>query len=133
MKTQTDETLRILRIIRRRGVLTGSRKFGVDTDDSDYDYLISRKIFEGENFNDYIGSVFKYNEGSGFEDEFQGLKIFYQGKTFDILIPNSEKDWGAWEYATEQMALFPTDPISNKEDRVMLFEQLKSIYRKRNK
>lgn len=132
------EKIKIIRIIRKIGIFTGSRKFNVSSEDSDYDYVISRKEFD-KHLRKYIGNaLIKWYNGSGSDEEyFDNYKIRNSGRSYDIIVPYNNEDYIAWVDATESTSCVSEKFLKNKPDRIRVFEMFRmlsiSIQNRRNK
>jgi hypothetical protein len=134
----SSERVKIVRIIRKTGVFSGSRRFGVATEKSDYDYVISKKDFD-RCLGKYIGdALISWIQGSGGEEEFfDNYKIMNNGRSYDIIVPYNDEDYIAWVDATENTSNVDKKFLTNKLDRIRIFEMFRmlsvSIQKRRTK
>ena len=109
---------------------TGSRAFGVNMDDSDYDYIITYN--DWDNINSEIKRIYfdtNYEGGA-----FKSVHFKYNDKIYNILVMCSE-EFKCWRWTTK-MFLFLINKnnsfkkiISIKNVRVNLFEAFKDAHR----
>jgi len=140
MKTTKEK---ILSIIEKIGILTGSRSWGVYHDDSDWDYIVLfedfRKEMDKKNILFHFDNPYKtYNEPIFIKTDievydckdnlFRSYKI--NGEyLFNIIMVWTKEEFKAWETATKWMNFLPVFMIKNKECRVKIFEALKELAR----
>jgi hypothetical protein len=118
----------IVRKVRKLGIATGSRAFGVNQKDSDYDYVISYEIWK-EEFDDLIGSGIHYNQGYSDDDLFQNFFIENGAVEYDLIVPYEKNEFEAWKWATKVTKELPEHLLWNKWERVAIFEGLKEGFR----
>jgi hypothetical protein len=143
-----DETLNekakseLLRKIRRESLFIGSRAWNVETDDSDYDYLIQYEklqdifhIIEEKYYDIWkYKKMFEQSWGDSCDQErsreFYSIIIMIGDKKYNIISPMDTINYRAWKMAAGQFEKFIGDSIiEEKENRVKLFECFKDIYR----
>lgn len=123
-----EEALKpIVAIAVKKGFLTGSRKFKLETKDSDYDFVVKQ-----EEVNDHIDMRFlkKYNENSHLPT--LSVKIKIGSKIFNILTTVEDREHQAWIKSTDQFIEMMENPTfrtlaAHKRFRVGVFEGLRDF------
>lgn len=136
----------IIKIVKENGFLTGSRRFGVSTEDSDWDYVVLfydfRKClkkkgielqFNNPNIEPNIPYFLKTDiDTYGKEKYFRSYRINYKEKAYNILMVWNKVEFKVWEIATRiftSQLLSPLYRIENKKKRVKLFRNIKETQR----
>jgi hypothetical protein len=104
----------------KKGLLVGSRAWGGETSDSDYDYIFLSD-YEKE-----IKEVVEANHIQPCDDPYTDSKSMYieiEGKKVNLIFL-SEKYFDCWKYAHAMMLSFPKDGIQNKRLRRFTFTML---------
>jgi hypothetical protein len=139
-KNLTNE---IMLIIEEIGYLTGSKKFGLANEDSDWDYVVlfhefKRKMnqqrinflfnnpSQGENIPScIITDMDIYNE----KGLFRSYRISDDSYEFNLIMVWSQKELEVWQESTKILQLLPLYLIKDKKNRVSLFEAIKKTVR----
>ena len=110
---------RIFKILKDNGAeLIGSRALGVDSPDSDYDFIVTERDFnklkEVLNFKP-IGKVYV----NGFFNP--GYEIIADEVKIHVIVLNVS-DWLIWHHAIRAIKTLPSYYYQRKSKRVLLFE-----------
>jgi len=132
----------LLKKIKESSLFIGSRAWGVETEKSDYDYLIQK-----DNLNDIFDHIqdkyskiwqqkklFIQSHGDSCDreqlHEFYSIIININDKKYNIISPTDLINYRAWRSSAIQMSKFIGDDIiKEKQNRVDIFECFKKIYR----
>ena len=150
----TDDHVEVIDFLNRcilRALHTGSRAFGVNTPDSDWDYVIPANLVSAflripMAHRRLVLPCTYYAEEDQEDSTVSGRPVssrpqfkLYKYRTFiaryDIIVPITSREYYAWEYATLQCkSLIATaengkNLLSDKAIRVELFESYKKDYR----
>ena len=110
---------RIFKILKDNGGgLIGSRALGVDSPDSDYDFIVEKSLFnflkEVLNFKP-IGKVYV----NGFFNP--GYELIIDEVKIHVIVLNVS-DWLIWYHAIQAIKTLPSYYYQRKSKRVLLFE-----------
>ena len=132
----------LLKSIKDVAIFIGSRAWGVEREDSDYDYLISydklKKIFETleRTWPAYweCKQIFEQSWGDSCDQErqqeFYSIIITINQRRYNIIAPMDMINYRAWKSAAMHFESFiGYEVIKEKRHRVELFECLKKIHR----
>ena len=123
-----DETI-ARQFLLKHGVFTGSRAWGVEQDDSDWDYILTQtQLNKLKSLLDDEG-ILRYTDGSGDGGEEQGSSIFFQNRDrlYNIIIPYSD-EYDSWVFATHTCFGVDRALIEKKPTRVLFFKEMKDTY-----
>lgn len=127
------------------GLLTGSRRWALDTPESDYDVVLTIDAFEAISFRiglllDEVGEKGGYADevmfqnGTGFESFKYNIRISWTGRHDRDVVVNllvvSRRGYMIWQKATEMMDELTDvnrEKYRDKEARVKKFETLKAV------
>ena len=126
----------IIRVVLKSGCLTGSRKFGLFNEKSDWDYFIKYELIS-----DFVDLKFlkKYHESSDLPTLsfnifiFNGeCEVYPADKVINVLVCLSDGEYNAWFKSTEQFVnMLRNDDMllvaKSKDVRVAIFEELRRI------
>ena len=121
------EKYRLVKELQRRGILTGSRRFGVAKKDSDYDYLISPKAWS-KYFEHEIGLI-EYDGEDYDEPDFRSFKLKVGGRVYNLLVLHTEKEFIVWKKATDYLLKMDTWLVKTKSIRCSIFDYAKQAAR----
>lgn len=120
----------LIKIIVNNGYLCGSKRFKLDNDNSDWDYVIDHSYVS-----EYIN--IKYLVAYNKESELPTLsaKIIIDGEKFkiiNVLVTISEQEYDAWVKSTEQFIEMMSNDVfkeivKDKSIRVVIFEKLREL------
>jgi len=104
----------------KHGFATGSRKFGVQLDDSDYDFVMT---YDAAHilFDDSGVPLDIPVEIQDYAGRFVSLKYEYNDEWVNLIIVPTEVELDAWKYATEQMLMMDKELIKVKKERTKYF------------
>lgn len=130
-----DDVQNVIKLVLKNGFLTGSRKFGMQSDDSDWDYIVKYDFLK-EIIN--LNYLVKYNENSELPTLSFKIYIFNSEgdkkpfKVINVLVCVKDGEYDSWVKSTDQFI----DIIKNehafnvskcKDVRIAIFEQLRFI------
>lgn len=130
----------VVDLIKYEGFLTGSRAFGVNEEDSDFDIVI--KPYASITWDNliwhYNGVYLHSNDDDEFHYnmfDFKSAYVFIEGKIYNLLFMDNQDEYDRWEYATSRMynhyfELGFKKDIEDKKSRVALFELYKKEWKK---
>jgi hypothetical protein len=123
----------LFKVAIKNGFLTGSKKFGLDTKDSDYDYVVKL-----DDVSDYINfkNLESYNKNSNLPTCCLFAKV--KGKLFNFLITENDDEYSYWVKSTEQFLKlmendFFAELAKDKYFRTTVFEFLREKNGLKNK
>jgi hypothetical protein len=122
---------------------TGSRAWGVEKEDSDYDYIVSY-----EDYKELIEpNILRFSpknelevadyeivddlEVDDYESGEEGLCLFitHENKKYNFIVRVGNHDKQAWIKTTKFVNLIPKDLIRDREKRIQIFEAILTGYR----
>jgi len=135
----------IMCIIEEIGFLTGSKKFGVSNDDSDWDYVIlfddfkkaldKKKItllFNDPNIEDNVPKCLHtdkkmYNRNKS--SFFRSYRINDDEYEFNIIMVWDKIELEIWKQTTQMIETLPLNMVKERRNRIILFEAIKEVKR----
>lgn len=114
-------------LLRKKGVFTGSRLFGVAHAKSDYDYLLTREEFD-KYFHDTIGYI-TYDGADYNQPNFQSFQLRTKAGLYNLIVLWKDSEYEAWCKATQFTNALPTWLIVDKGIRTSIFEYAKQAAR----
>jgi len=119
--------INLVKLIENTGVFTGSRYWGVETKNSDYDYF-----FNIENYT-YVMSIIKKHDLKYEPSRYkEGVYVNIYNKKYNLFLLNST-EYQAWRLANDSMVAIAKGEmnalIRNRNVRVDLFETLCTFYK----
>lgn len=127
----TKDAIEIVKIAIKTGFMTGSRRFGLEHEKSDYDFVVRVSNFKGMINIGYLNEYRLKHDGNEVFPTL-GFKIYLKDKKFNLLVTTRDTEYDAWEKSTNQfLELLENDVfkevMSKKETRVSFFERLREI------
>lgn len=122
--------LLMINTLKEVALFTGSKRWGVDTEASDEDYVISpiltkkyyQELTELVKDNILKSGKCNYKEGNNF-------RFVYAEFNINLILTESDVVFNSWRYATEQMDKQDKDAIRDKANRVRIFKKFFDEYR----
>jgi hypothetical protein len=118
---------KLIKIIKQHGFLTGSKKFGLNTNDSDIDYVI---------LSDYVVDIVDLNLLNEYNENCLlpclSLKIKFSNMILNVIVAKNENELNAWIKSTNQFVDLLNNKIFkkamiDKDTRINFFERLREI------
>ena len=114
--------------LKEKGFATGSRVYGIATENSDYDYVILKKDLD----DDWIGDILKYDSTDYLnESDFTSFRFSFEGKNYNIIAVNKMAIYDIYYRATKIMTLIPPILKKDKVIRIETFQFLKKLVNER--
>ena len=132
LKTKPEHVLignakRLLEIVHANGMLVGSRRWKINSQESDFDYVIPASFI-----NDLVDldKLTEYNEGNNLPSSCFYVQI--NNISINIIVTFNEQEFNAWHASAVQFDELMKSPIfakvaNNKSARVAVFETLREI------
>lgn len=134
--------LDLLKRIQNNSMFIGSRAWGVETEDSDWDYLIRQEklneiLLDIEKDQPHCflwGQLYTQSHGDSCDrdrlHEFYSIIIKIEDQVYNIISPINKLNYRAWRSAAILFEnLVGSDIIKLKYNRVEIFEMFKKLYR----
>ena len=110
---------RIFKILKDNGAeLIGSQALGVDSPDSDYDFIVEKSLFN------FLKEVLNFKPiGKMYVNDFfnPGYELIIDEVKIHVIVLNVS-DWLIWYHAIQAIKTLPSYYYQRKSKRVLLFE-----------
>lgn len=104
-------------------VVTGTRAYGPDREDSDLDIVIRSDIAADFHYDLLQAGIKVWKTEEQERETYGGFYFDVCGITINVIEAKVQAEFGAWKVATEQMKERPI--INDREKRINLFVQLR--------